>query len=512
MKYGKGWYFILLLLLLSIRTVSQTALPDSLAARFSDVPKDTTYIIQLNKLATDYLKANPALSRRIATVVTERAPALKYVRGHARALTIIGNSYWYEGVYELAQNNYLLAARQYETIHDSIGLGQTYNNIAEVYKKMSEHEKALNYLLAAFDLKKGDNTQAITLYNIGELFIETGDLPAAQNYFERSLSLARAGNNQRVVGYSFAGFGLVCAKQKKYKEAIEHFKRAEKIWKELGELRLVIQNYQNMADVYRELKLFEESERYLTLSIDMARLIKVPDIQVKNYLKLSRLDSARGNYHQAFVNLFRYTSLKDSVYNLAKSDQIARLQLAFETETKERENRQLRSDQLFKESQLQLQRQIIFAISIGLFIAGIMAWLLYRQRHKTLSVNKILQEKNEEIQTQKLAIEMQATALIKLNEELQELNKNLEANIAKRTQQLTEQNQKLMEYAFVNAHKLRAPISSILGLINLIDQAKPEEYETIFMHLKTCGTQLDAITRQISRSLEGGIQDHQDLT
>ncbi|MFZ2906799.1 MAG: tetratricopeptide repeat protein [Cyclobacteriaceae bacterium] len=512
MKFSKGWHLFLFLLFLSTRSVCQTALPDSLATRFSDIPKDTAYILQLNKLATDYLKVNPALSRRIATVVTEQAPALKYVKGHARALTIIGNSYWFEGVYELAQNNYLLAARQYESIHDSIGLGQNYNNIAEVYKKMSEYKKALEYLLAAFDLKKGDNTQAITLYNIGELYVITGELPLALTYFERSLSLARAINNQRVVGYSFSGFGLVCTKQKKYKEAIEHFKRAEKIWKELGEIRLVIQNYQNMADVYRELNLFEESEHYLTLSIEMARLIKVPDIQVNNYLKLSRLDSARGHYLQAFVNLYRYTTLKDSVYNLAKSDQIARLQLAFETEAKEQENRQLRSDQHFKESQLQLQRQIIFAISIGLVIAGIMAWLLYRQRHKTLSVNKILQEKNEEIQTQKLAIEMQATALIKLNEELQELNKNLESRIAIRTQQLTDQNQKLMEYAFINAHKLRAPISSILGLINLIDQAKPEEYETIFTHLKTCGIQLDAITRQISRSLEGGIHDHQEVT
>src|SRR6185436_20263292 len=125
--------------------------------------------------------------------------------------------------------------------------------------------------------------------------------------------------------------------------------------------------------------------------------------------------------------------------------------------------------------------------------------------HKILSVNKILQEKNNEIGTQKLAIEMQATALIKLNEELQGLNKNLEARIEDRTHQLTIQNQKLIEYAFLNAHKLRAPISSILGLINLVGQSKPEEYTTILSHLKTCGNQLDQITREISKTLEDSI-------
>jgi signal transduction histidine kinase len=155
-----------------------------------------------------------------------------------------------------------------------------------------------------------------------------------------------------------------------------------------------------------------------------------------------------------------------------------------------------------------LQRLIIYAISTGLLLTGVMAWFLYRQRHKILSVNKILSEKNSEISTQKLAIEMQATALIKLNEDLQALNRNLEERIEQRTGQLTIQNQKLIEYAFVNAHKLRAPISSILGLINLMDQATPEEQSAIFTHLKTCGVQLDNITRQISRDLEGSIVEH----
>jgi signal transduction histidine kinase len=196
------------------------------------------------------------------------------------------------------------------------------------------------------------------------------------------------------------------------------------------------------------------------------------------------------------------------VYNLAKSEQIARLQVIYESENRERENRQLKIEQQFRESQLKQQRQIIWAISIGLLLTGIMAWLLYSQRHKVLSVNKILQEKNSEIGTQKLAIEMQATALIKLNEELQELNKNLEARIDQRTKQLTIQNKRLTEYTFVNAHKLRAPVSSILGLIELIDQNKPEEYQIILDHLKTCGHQLDIITRQISKNLEDGIVEH----
>jgi tetratricopeptide (TPR) repeat protein len=505
---GRGWCFTMILFCAFASAHAQTSLPDSISNIFARVPRDSNYIIQLNKLASDYLKTNPGLSRRIATHATELAPEIKYPRGHARSLTVIGNSYWYEGVFEIAQNYYLMAARQYESIHDRIGLGMVYNNIGEVYKKMGDTKRALEFLVLSAELKKDDQTtQATTLYNIGELYIFMNDLPTASRYIEQSLSLAIQQNDRRTIGYSYTGLGLILAKQGKPREALDHYLRAEKIWKEISEMRLLIQAYQDMADAYRELRQYDQAEKYLSLSLEMSSLIKAPDLLVNNYLRLSKLDSARGNPGKALLNLYKYTTLKDSVYNLAKSEQIARLQMMFESEERERENSQLKSEQLFKESQLNLQRQIIYAISTGLLLTGVMAWFLYRQRHKIMSVNKILHEKNSEISTQKLAIEMQATALIKLNEDLQELNRNLEARIEQRTQQLTIQNQKLIEYAFVNAHKLRAPISSILGLINLMDQATPEEYQAIFNHLKTCGVQLDIITRQISRDLEGSIVD-----
>jgi hypothetical protein len=298
--------------------------------------------------------------------------------------------------------------------------------------------------------------------------------------------------------------------QKKNGTAIDYFFRAEKKWKEIGEIRLLIKTYQDLADVYRTTKDYDKADHYLSLASEMSQLIRVPDLLVINYLKYSKLDSARGRYDKALANMQRHTQLKDSMYNLAKAEQIARLQMIFESETKTRENQQLKAEQYIRETQLEQQWLIIYIISAGLLLTGIMAWFLYLQRRKFSLLNKTLKEKNDEIGNQKLAIEMQATALIKLNEELQELNKNLESRIDERTKQLTLQNQRLTEYTFINAHKLRAPVSSILGLINLVGQHKPEELKIILAHLKTCGNQLDLVTREISTNLEGGIIDHEN--
>lgn len=488
---------------------AQTPLPDSLQ-RFLKLPRDSNYVKSLNLLATDALRHNPMAARRISQHVSEVARSINYTKGYARSLTVIGNTYWTEGVFELAQEYYFLAAREYQAISDSVGWGQTYNNIGEVYKRLGEPEKALEYLHQSVVLKRKDQfTKAITLYNIGELYYNLGDLKTAVNYYENSLSQAIRDNNRRVIAYNYMGFGLVNLKQKKYENALEYFTRSEKILKEIGEIRMLILVYHHLADTYRELRLFEGAEKYLKLAHEMAAFIKATDLTVTNYLKKAQVDSARGDYKNALSNLYHYNSLKDSVYNLSKNEQIARLQMVYQTEVQEAENRQLRFEKDFREARLKQQQQIIFAITIGLLIAGVLAWILLVQRRRILTVNKLLQSKNDEIQSQKVAIELQASTLAKLNKDLQELNKNLETRIEQRTRQLTLQNQKLTEYTFVNAHKLRAPVASVLGLIGLLEQADQNEKEIIYQHLKTCAEQLDQITRQISRTLEGGIVENE---
>ena len=57
----------------------------------------------------------------------------------------------------------------------------------------------------------------------------------------------------------------------------------------------------------------------------------------------------------------------------------------------------------------------------------------------------------------------------------------------------------------MNAHNLRAPVASILGLINLIQHAGPSEQKVILNYLKTCSEQLDNTIRAINSHLEDSI-------
>lgn len=88
-------------------------------------------------------------------------------------------------------------------------------------------------------------------------------------------------------------------------------------------------------------------------------------------------------------------------------------------------------------------------------------------------------------------------------QEVRDINATLEMRVRERTEQLLKQNKQLKDYAFINAHQLRAPLSRILGLVELVGTKKlsAEELDVSMQYLKTSAEELDAIVIRISSLL-----------
>lgn len=107
---------------------------------------------------------------------------------------------------------------------------------------------------------------------------------------------------------------------------------------------------------------------------------------------------------------------------------------------------------------------------------------------KEIKVRLALQLSNEEIQTQA--------------EEIAVINENLEALVRKRTEELEKKNKALEEYAFINAHKLRGPVASILGLIHLLKKEDLQDgSQHIVYRMADEAGKLDHIVGTISRAI-----------
>lgn len=89
--------------------------------------------------------------------------------------------------------------------------------------------------------------------------------------------------------------------------------------------------------------------------------------------------------------------------------------------------------------------------------------------------------------------------------EISRLNRHLEDRIHDRTVELENQNKQLIEYAFINSHILRGPLSRILGLINLMEHTEMSSSEQeLINHLKLSGEELDDVVKKINQAIENG--------
>ncbi|UII19705.1 GAF domain-containing protein [Fulvivirga ligni] len=81
-------------------------------------------------------------------------------------------------------------------------------------------------------------------------------------------------------------------------------------------------------------------------------------------------------------------------------------------------------------------------------------------------------------------------------------NEELERRVEERTSELQEKNQQLQEYAYINSHILRAPVSRICGLYNILENDHKNHLDTeILEHFKISVTELDFITKTITEAI-----------
>jgi methyl-accepting chemotaxis protein len=132
-----------------------------------------------------------------------------------------------------------------------------------------------------------------------------------------------------------------------------------------------------------------------------------------------------------------------------------------------------------------------------------------QQAEKLQEINNEISSKNEEITKKNLILEqqkeqimVQAENLRQLNEEITQINNFLEEKVKERTAALEAKNKKLLEYAFINSHRLRAPVATILGLMNVIKvTSNVEEKQACIDMLEKTTQKLDEIVHEIQDTI-----------
>ncbi len=409
------------------------------------------------------------------------------------ALNKIGNCWYYLNDFKQSTQFYFQALESTEDKPEYNDLkSRIYNNLGWSFKKFEDYQKALQYFRKAEDYarKAGDQEAlALILNNKGVTHKDLQQFDEALASLNESFQLNRQTGNKRQERFNLNNISVIYVQMKRPLEAIEKLKQLLVLNEEMRDTVELINNLFNLGTAYAGISDAQNAERSFTMSLSYCDKTKNAGMKLNILSELSKLFQKQGKLKEAFNYFKAFYVLSDSM----KTREAARY--AIELETK--------YNSLIKEKELEMARTelaehklyltwfvgaLIITFFSVIFSGGIII-LKRKNERKLLSLN------NE--------IEVKAKELLQANEEILVINENLEKLIVSRTETIQNQNNRLREFAFMNAHSIRGPVASILGIVNLlVDERNERISKDLLQHLRTSALNLDEVIGEVTRQLE----------
>ncbi len=537
MQYRTGLHRVLLLFLLffAISQYSRAVTNDSTGGGMADLYKE------IKNLKNDSLKVMKLIDLGILLHVSDLefykdksgaayiSEALKLAEKSA-CCPDIGNYIDGKGVWMRNKGKYSDALRLHnialeyaaKTNNEKL-MSKVYNNIGVVYRRINDYKKALSNHFKALELaeKRNDSvSMAIAINSIGNVELMMGDYKEALKYFKRSLMLEQNRSNMLGIAINLENIGMVFLQEKNYGKAAQYFKLSLEINKKLKSEKGMAICYSDLAEVYKSMGNFKSAEFYLKHSLQLNtgsgdkmylsdNYIKLGELYIKSgkyseaekflikglelakeigvkssieeaYTSLYKLYKKRKKYKQALENLELANVYHDSLVNVSLNKDIARLQMQYETERKENQILLLKQQARIRELNLKKQKFLNYffiaafasALVVMMFLIG---YLLNKNK-----LNKILVEKNKEIEKAKEELEKSGKELEKAKREAEESNRYKSIFLANMS------------------HEIRTPLNSVIGfadiLFTMVDDDKIKQY---ISSIKSSGESLLALINDI---------------
>ncbi len=367
-----------------------------------------------------------------------------------------------------------------------------YNAIGWNFKLLDKHVAALKYFnLAESFAKSVDNPQlqGLVLNNIGVTYKNLGKLDSALYFYQKSLSINKKFDNQRLVRFNLNNISVVLFELKQFKGARVYLNEALILNIEEHDTVEIVNNLMNLGGINFEEGFLQEAKNQLSKALALAIKSNSLDQQKGIYDTLTKVAERSGNYVEAFRYQSKYYTLIDSLYRKESEEKVLEIEAKYTS---------LQKDRDLQEAQRKAVEQRLFlSIIIGALVVTILIiFFLWRSIRIKRTNEKMLVNLNHEIQAQ-------AEELKQANEEISVTNENLEGLVKNRTEVIQLQNNRLLQFAFMNSHKIRGPLATLMGLLNLLHDGKsPDQSREILDHLKTTASKMDEIIQEVSRELE----------
>lgn len=381
---------------------------------------------------------------------------------------------------------------------DPLSLAKAYNIKGEIFRTLENYPEAIkNYNIASkYAYHNGQLLYPSPLINIGTVYMATKNYDSALLFYDK-VSVEYYKYKTSTHAYLANRKAQVYLLQKEYQQAIALANRSLKLYDSISYGDGIVLANSNLTSIYYNMRQYDNCTRQGERTYNAAFKDNYFPHEVQEAMRLTALAyHAKNNFAKAYQFQQFYIENYQKFFGQKVNLDLFNEQMRLNNENQQMERAFLLEKQKQTEELVLSHRMfnIIFIAALAISVAG--ALILFRK-------NKTIEKLNRELLNHEKEILAQAEELKATNEEIEAINSNLERLVAERSERLLDQNQKLTDYAYFNAHKVRGPLARILGLINVFEKELAQhtlhEYSTM---LKQAGQELDKSINEINRILE----------
>ncbi len=367
---------------------------DSLLLELNSYHKeDPIKVDLLNTIGFEYWIVDANESIRFGKDALKLSKKLVYPNGEAKANRIIGVGYWALGNLNKALEYLTNAYKAYEALQDKKGLANTRLNIGMVYADLQEYNKALNHYeqaineFTALGLK---GRIATTFTKIGTILIEQHKYKEAQKYLTDALQMHTDNGFTYGISEAHNRLGVLYLNRMEIEQASYHIKKSMVLGSAVSDVDGLTNNLITHGKILRLSNDLDQAETELKKGLEIAKENKLKKYELFAYEELKELKKKQSNLEEAFLFYDKYNTLKDSLFNLEKSKQIAYLEFENELERKDKELSMLKT----QEKKDNLIKLMLILTVIIISICGYVIYVISNQRAKK---SKELSAKSQEL-------------------------------------------------------------------------------------------------------------------
>jgi two-component sensor histidine kinase len=317
------------------------------------------------------------------------------------------------GNYERSLFYVLEALKNMELTGSKKRQGQAYLYLGDIYKALNDHINSEKYYRLTY-LTGGsyEGYQVITLRNIAEQMIFNGKAREAISYLKENIKSAEPLHEDEesiyasALGDCFLALKRYDDAEMAYQKMILYDKKAQA--SEKGNNRYILnvkgsESHYKIAYFYFLRKNFGASKKFVEESLSFKNYtpVMLQDIRLLQF----RLDSAAGDNLRALLHFRMYTNIKDSLFNIAKTNQMSDLRIKYDSDQKEKNLVLFKQREVISRQELhqRAESQKFRLIIIGLLLVAIgIGYSRYRLKQRA---NEQLKEKQRNISDQNTSLQ-----------------------------------------------------------------------------------------------------------